>query len=181
MDANNTNANSNDTPRIYAACLASYVNGRLFGRWIDAHQDTDELQAEVDAMLAASPEPGAEEFALHDHSGFHGIHLDEYESLEDVSKLAAFVVEHGSLGAAVHAHAGNLDEAIQLIEDNYQGEFDSLEAWADDQLEQTGQLNALPSQLRCYFDVEAFARDCELNGDIFTVEIDGRTHVFSRH
>ncbi len=91
------------------------------------------------------------------------------------------MVEHGEFGAVVHAHTGNLDEAIQLIEDNYQGEFDSLEAWADDQLEQTGQLNALPSQLRMYFDFAAFARDCELNGDIFTVEIDGRTHVFSRH
>jgi len=171
-------ADATDAPRIYAACLSSYVAGRLVGRWIDANQDPDDLQAEVDAMLAASPEPGAEEFALHDFEGFHGIELHEYESLEDVSKLAAFVVEHGELGAAVHAHTGNLDEAIELLESCYQGEWDSLEAWAEDYLEQTGQLAALPSQLRMYFDYAAFGRDCEMNGDLFTVDVGGRTHVF---
>ncbi len=160
MDANITNASSNDSPRIYAACVSSYVAGRLVGRWINADQDADELQAEVNAMPAASPEPGADEHALHGYSGFHGIHLDEYESLEDVSKLAAFVTEHGALGAGVHAHTGNIDDAIQLIEDCYQGDFDNLEDWAADYIEQTGQLDGLPIQLRMYFDYAAFGRDC---------------------
>ncbi len=180
MSSQHAHHDSHDatTPRIYAACLSSYVTGRLHGVWIDANQDVDDLQAEVDAMLAASPEPGAEEHAWHDFEGFCGIEIHEYESLEDISKLAAFVVEHGELGAGVHAHTGNLDEAIRLLEENYLGEWDSLEAWADDYLEQTGQLDALPSQLRMYFDYAAFGRDCGLNGDLFTVEVSGSTHVF---
>ncbi len=44
-------------PRIYAACLASYNAGRLHGLWIDATTDVDAMQAEINAMLAASPEP----------------------------------------------------------------------------------------------------------------------------
>lgn len=43
--------------RIYAACLASYNNGRLHGVWIDADQDEDTINAEINAMLKASPCP----------------------------------------------------------------------------------------------------------------------------
>jgi antirestriction protein len=44
------------TPRIYVACLASYNNGVLHGAWIDAGQSADEIHAEIQEMLAASPE-----------------------------------------------------------------------------------------------------------------------------
>ncbi|WP_273241477.1 antirestriction protein ArdA [Hyphomonas atlantica corrig.] len=53
-----------DTPRIYVACLAAYNNGRLHGAWIDA-TEPDEMMQGVRAMLAASPEPGAEEWSIH--------------------------------------------------------------------------------------------------------------------
>lgn len=43
--------------RFYAACLASYNNGVLFGRWIDADSDVDVMAAEVSAMLRESPYP----------------------------------------------------------------------------------------------------------------------------
>lgn len=43
--------------RIYAACLASYNNGVLHGRWIDASSDVDEMQEEVNAMLRESRFP----------------------------------------------------------------------------------------------------------------------------
>ena len=43
--------------RIYAACLASYDNDVLHGRWIDATSDVDDMQAEVNAMLRESRFP----------------------------------------------------------------------------------------------------------------------------
>lgn len=43
--------------RFYAACLASYNNGVLHGRWIDASSDADEMQEEVSAMLRESRFP----------------------------------------------------------------------------------------------------------------------------
>lgn len=43
-------------PRIYVACLAAYNNGSLHGRWIDANQSVDDIEADVQAMLNASPE-----------------------------------------------------------------------------------------------------------------------------
>ena len=53
-----------DEPRAYASCLASYNAGVLHGRWISADQDPEDIQAEIDQMLAESPEPGAEEHAV---------------------------------------------------------------------------------------------------------------------
>ncbi|AAM35939.1 antirestriction protein ArdA [Xanthomonas citri pv. citri] len=45
-------------PRIYVACLASYNNGVLHGRWIELDGlDYDDVQAEIAEMLRESPEP----------------------------------------------------------------------------------------------------------------------------
>jgi hypothetical protein len=54
-----------DTPRIYLACLAAYNNGRLHGAWVDADQGADHIWNELRKMLRASPEPDAEEWAIH--------------------------------------------------------------------------------------------------------------------
>jgi len=82
-------------PRIYVACLAAYNNGRLHGAWIDANQSADDIAAEVQTMLAASPEPGAEEWAIHDYEGFGELRLSEWESFERVASIAAGIAEHG--------------------------------------------------------------------------------------
>nr|WP_256930725.1 antirestriction protein ArdA [Pseudomonas sp. ABC1] len=56
--------------RICVADLAAYNAGHLHGVWIDAMQELDDIQAQVDAMLAASPVGGMEEYAIHDFEGF---------------------------------------------------------------------------------------------------------------
>lgn len=48
------------SPRIYVACLASYNNGTLHGKWIDAAQDADDIQTEIRAMLRESKYPNVE-------------------------------------------------------------------------------------------------------------------------
>ena len=58
---------SDNTPRIYVACLAAYNNGYLHGDWIDADQDVDEIRDEIATMLARSPIEHAEEYAIHDY------------------------------------------------------------------------------------------------------------------
>jgi antirestriction protein len=44
------------TPRIYVADLAAYNAGILRGKWIDASQDAEDIQREIDALLLRSPE-----------------------------------------------------------------------------------------------------------------------------
>src|SRR5579884_2064992 len=76
------------TPRIYVASLTDYNAGRLYGAWLDAAQDADELHDAVARMLHASPEPVAEEYAIHDYEGFGPLRLDEFTDLDTVSRLA---------------------------------------------------------------------------------------------
>ena len=179
MVADNNKAHTDNTPRIYVACLASYNAGRLVGTWIRADQDADDIHAEIHAILAASPEPGAEEWGIFDTENFGSVRIAEYEDIANVAAIAKLIAEHGNLAAELIAHAGGADEAREMLDDQYQGAFDSLTAWAEDFLEQTGQLDALPESIRGYFDHEAFARDAELGGDIITIETgDGQVHVF---
>lgn len=167
-----------DHPRIYVACLASYVSGVLFGTWIDATQDADAIREEIKAMLAASPEPGAEEHAIHDHSGFCGIRIGEYESIDTITELAQLALEHGRLGAEVYEYMGSVEDARRMHEEDYQGAWRSLADWAESFMEDTGGLDGMPENLRCYFDYKAFGRDAELGGDVVTFRVDGDLHVF---
>lgn len=118
-------------PRIYVACLAAYNNEHLQGAWIDANQDKESLYEEITQMLATSPIPNGEEWAIHDYENFGSISLSEYGFLETVSKLAEFVVEHGELEAEVLSHfCGDLDDALQALEECHRGEFDNEEEFA---------------------------------------------------
>ena len=165
------------TPRIYAACLAAYNNGHLHGRWIDATQDPDDIQAEISAMLVASPIPDAEEWAIHDYEGYEGARLEEYPGIEKAHALALFIVERGRLGAKLLAHfGGDVDEAEAAFE-NYAGQHADLAAFAEHLNEETGP--PIPDSIAPYVDYRAMGRDLELSGDIFTVELGfGELHVF---
>jgi len=81
--------------RIYVAYLAAYNNGILHGAWLDAEQGVDTLNADIVAMLAASPNAGAEEWAIHDYEGFEGVHIAEYEGIDGVASMGDFIGEHG--------------------------------------------------------------------------------------
>jgi antirestriction protein len=167
-----------DSPRIYVACLASYNSGVLHGTWIAADQDPDDIHTEIQAMLDRSPEPGAEEWAIHDYEGFHSVRLGEYESIENVANIANFIAEHGELGAALIRHCDTVDAAREAMTENYQGSFDSTAAWAEQLLEDAGDLAQIPERLRSYFDFDSYARDAQLSGDIFVIELGGSNHIF---
>jgi antirestriction protein len=169
----------NQTIRIYVACLAAYNNGHLHGAWIDADQDAGEIQSEINAMLAASPIEGAEEWAIHDYEGFEGAPICEYQGIESVAELAAFIAEHGALGGQVLAHfGGDLEEARETIEERYFGEYERL---ADFAQESTENAHEIPEALRCYIDYEAMGRDWAIS-DLLVIETGFQeVHIFGSH
>jgi antirestriction protein len=163
-------------PRIYVACLAAYNSGVLHGAWIEV-EDEDAVWAAIRAMLKASPEPFAEEFAIHDYEGFGGVEVAEYASIGRVVEIAAFLRARGRLGALVLEEVGgDLEAASAALDDQYRGVFASL---ADCFQELTEETTAIPETLRLYIDYEAMARDARLNGEVFTVETaPDAVHVF---
>ena len=167
----------NVTPRIYAACLAAHNNGILHGAWIDADHDAWAIHDNIAAMLRASPIAGAEEWAIHDYEGFAGVRLGEYEAIDHVTALAAFISEHGALGAALLDHYGDLAEAREAIANRYYGSFDSLAAYMQDVTTDT---TAIPDHLRFYIDWQAMARDAERGGDLIAITTAwDEVHVFA--
>ena len=167
---------SGDRPAIYVACLASYNAGTLHGRWVWA-DDAEEIGAAVRAMLAASPEPDAEEWAIHDYAGFEGLRIEEYESFETVAAKATFIAERGELGAKLAEHfGGNLEDACRAFED-YAGEHESLADYAEELTTETG--TEIPANLRNYIDWASMGQDMELNGDVFTIVMaHNSVHIF---
>ncbi|GAD51074.1 hypothetical protein NT2_16_00100 [Caenibius tardaugens NBRC 16725] len=163
--------------RIYVACLAAYNNGILHGRWIDADQEAWAIYDEIAAMLKASPRPDAEEWAIHDYEGFEGVRIEEYAGIDSVAEKAAFIAEHGELGAELISHFGDLDEARDAMKDRFLGTFASLADYVEDLTEQC---TAIPENLRYYIDWQAMARDAEMSGDVFAIRTArDETHVFA--
>lgn len=171
------------SPRIYVASLSDYNAGRLHGEWIDATQELEQLEEAVQEMLARSPSPGAEEYAVHDYEGFGRLHIDEYLPLGTIALLGAGIARHGrAFSAWAHTlDSAHLDENLDRFEDFYVGTFDSVTQFAEHELEAWGvDLEELgPEELRPYisFDLEAYARDLSYD---FRMESDdeGRVHAF---
>lgn len=133
------------SPRIYVACLAAYNNGKLHGKWIDAAQDVDDIWAEIKEMLKASPEPGAEEWAVHDYEGFSPWRLSEWPSIEKVAMVAELVEDKGE--AVLHWLANDetpLDDATDLhdleeaFDEAFAGEWESTRAYVYEFIDDVG-------------------------------------------
>ncbi|MFC9974274.1 antirestriction protein ArdA [Spirillospora sp. NPDC127200] len=126
--------------RIYVACLAAYNAGYLHGQWLDLddYDDVDELFADVNKMLAMSPIPDAEEFAIHDYEAeVSGIEISEYASLENIVRLnAALNAAHDAEAFAAFYvyHGRDLDYAEEKFDEAFRGLHESIEDFAHEEL-----------------------------------------------
>lgn len=142
----------------------------------------------------SEPYPSAEEWAIHDFEGFGGIPVPEYVSIEKVAALAEAIVHYGpDVVAAYVVYCGGLQYAdLDEIGDRYVGTYDSVEEYIDEAFSDL--LNQLENAERNYYggrrnhvsmvhyiDKEAFARDMELNGDIYVVTRNGKKVIFYTH
>ena len=163
-------------PRIWVGSLSDYNNGVLHGAWLDAAREPEAIQAAIQTMLAGSPwtaqtgEP-AEEWGIFDTDNFGDCRLDQHEDLDWVSGVARGIAEHGE---AFAAWADVVEDPTLLIsfEDAYLGEYDSLEAYAEQLIHELGYDELLdqvvPPSLRPYVDINiaGYAQDMWLSGEV---------------
>lgn len=171
-----------DDPAIYVASLSDYNGGILHGRWITCEYGADHIQEEVQAMLAESPYAKkygdiAEEWAIHDYSGFFGVDISEGAGFEEVCELADGIREHGEAFAAYCTNIGSWD--ISGFEDAYCGTYSSELDYAYELADELISAESAPDFLTRYFDYEAFCRDLFIN-DCFSEDVAGGVAVF-RH
>ena len=167
--------------RIYVASLSDYNDGRLYGRWINADQDPDCIDNEVRDMLKGAPTRRAEEWAIHDYEGFGAFHLSEYESLIVVARIAQGIGDHGPAFAHWVNLVGTADnEALDDFEDYYRGVWSSIEAYAEDMLEDLGATVKQfgPAWLQPYIHIDYQQFGQALASDLDTAEDEHGVHIF---
>src|SRR5487761_169086 len=176
-------------PRIYVASLSDYNSGYLHGSWLDAAQAVEGIESGIAAMLAASPTPDAEEWAIHDYECFGGIAVHEYEDLTLLTQRADGLTRHGPAFASWVQLVGRDPEELQRFEEAYLGNHPSLAAYAEELLDSLGVIadfdrwanDHLGEHLAPYvkWDFEALGRDLDYGGDIRSQERDdGSLDVF---
>ncbi|MDT5370277.1 MAG: hypothetical protein QOC62_4708 [Mycobacterium sp.] len=165
------------SPAIYVASLADYNNGVLHGAWIDVAREPDEIQADINAILASSREPAAEEWAIHDYEQFGRARIYEHDSVEQVSRIAKGIHEHGyAFSAWIDVFDGTPESFdVDSFREAYLGHYDSVQEYVEqmaDDLGYTEELAKLPEHLQRYarIDTAAIARDMQLSGEIATVD-----------
>lgn len=168
--------NQNSEIRIYVACLASYNNAILYGAWIDANQEEDDIWDAIKDMLTGSSIPNAEEYAIHDYDGFQGVSISEYQGIKSVCEIAKFIEEHGTLGAKLLDYFSDIKEAEQALNERYLGQYESVSDYCEETI--THQCE-IPKELEYYIDYERMARDWELT-DLLVIELSfEEIHIFS--
>ncbi len=166
--------------RIYIADLAAYNNGKLHGVWINTADNLNDIQEQINNMLAESPEDFAEEYVIHDYEGFGGYRIGEYTGIETAHEIASFIDKNPEIaGKLLNYFDDSLDDARKAIDENYCGCYKSLADYAEELTEETSEI---PENLAFYIDYERMGRDMELNGDVYTVETSfEEVHIFWNH
>jgi antirestriction protein len=174
-------------PQIWVASLADYNNGTLHGVWLNAAREEAELQADVDAMLAASPltaetgEP-AEEWAIFDYDGFAPLRIDEHENLSWISRVAKGIAQHGPAFAA-YADVVEEEELLADFDVAYLGHYDSPHAYVEQLVNDLGYDRILdenlPATVRPYVKIDISATAADLLRDLHALPAaDGGVWMF---
>jgi antirestriction protein len=178
-----------EPPQIWVGSWLDYNNGLLHGEWIDAARDSDEVWTDIAAMLAASPTASrygetAEDWGIFDFDNFGGFRVGENETVERVTAIARGIAEHGPAFAAWAELTDDPDD-LERFGDAYLGEYESVEAFTEqllDDLGYTEQLDAaLPEHIRRHVEINTagLAQDMWLSGDIQICHTpDGRVWLF---
>lgn len=147
-------------PAVYVGTYGKYNNGSIYGKWIDLTFIEDEAD-----FLALCEEIHADEedaeFMFQDwqsvpsrfisESGFSSEFWDYLDALKNCDKpeaLEAFI---------------SYGYEAEYFEEAFMGEYGSEEDFATELLDNTGELDQIPQNLRYYFDYEMYARDLFIN------------------
>ena len=152
------------TMRIYVGTYAKYNDGNLFGKWLDLedYADRDDFYEACTELHNDEDDP---ELMFQDWEGIpDGMVSGCAVSPECWTLLDAYEKhDEGAVNAYIYCF-GEWNE--NDFQDRYRGEYDSWKNMAEELLEETGELDRIPENLRYYFDFEKYANDLQIGGDL---------------
>ena len=171
----NPKTTENTTPAAWIGCLACYNNGELRGKWITAQQAADEMNGDEityggqaykmklagGVEMTACRKCGGDEFDVFDTEHLpHKMTAAEFyrnaetlAALDDAGDMEKITALAGFLGME------KLDELITYDENNYAGQWDTFQEFAENFAHDADLLSTMPDHLAQYFDYEKYARD----------------------
>ena len=147
---------------IFVSTYAKYNAGSLFGARLDP-EDYACLQDFMEACAELHADEADPEYMNQDFEGVPAAFISESHIDPELWNYLACSADEGAKEAYMECF-GDWDE--YQFYDSYRGQFDSWAKMAEELLESTGELGAIPENLRYYFDYDAYARDMRLGGDM---------------
>ena len=165
-----TTPETTTTPAAWIGCLSCYNNGELRGSWITAQHAAEEIaENETTYNNHAFPTTpptcrkcGGDEFDVFDTehlptkmtaAEFYK-HAETFAELDDAGDLERITALASWLGGSM-----TLDDLITYDADNYVGQYDTFQDYAESYADDVALLADTPEWIARYFDMEAFARD----------------------
>ena len=164
-------------PKIYVGTYAKYNNGSIAGAWLDL-EDYADRDGFFEACAELHGDEEDPELMFQDWEGIPGKFISESHLAEDL--WPSWVeLDDDTCTRCVLAWE-NVDDSmtVEQVNDSYYGVFGSEEDWAAEFWASAGMLNNIPDSVRNYIDYKAYARDCQLGGDVTFVREQGQVHVF---
>jgi len=173
-----------NTPSIYVGTYSKYNNGSLEGKWMDLtdYSDKDEFLQACQELHKDESDP---EFMFQDYENIpeafiseSGIDENFWNYINAIKELDGDDLEAFEIWMSNDSSRDLSEDVEGLIEqfrDDYCGHFkNGLEDYAYELVQDCYFTKETPDIFIRYFDYTSFARDLELNGDVWENE----GHVF---
>lgn len=153
-----------DDMQVYIANLGKYNEGELVGAWFSFPIDEEEVAEKIGLNAEY------EEFAIHDYEAPFPINEDD--SIDHLNHLYDLIQEiegtpiYEDLQEILRTWFKDVEELLEHHEEIIcYPDCESMRDVAEHYIEETGILNALPENMRYYFDYQALGRDMEIEGN----------------
>lgn len=162
-------------PNVLIPCVDCYGTGKIVNHAADTITDCVTCKASGQVQ-------SAEEWTVHDYDDFGDLAemLGETSDVNAIAFHGQQLAEHGEAWIAYVSRVGSHYATAEDFTDSYRGEWDSEQAFAEELLEDMGELkdDSLASR---YFDYEAFTRDVFLGDYSSSRSGHGTVYVFDRN
>ena len=169
---------------IYVTNLGKYNEGYLIGEWLPLPADADEIEACLERI---GINEYYEEYFITDFDDYTDFNLydifGEYSQIEAISDFVETVenlddYQKKIISVLVNDAGYEIEEAIEKEENGgvYFWKGDSMAEVAEYMLEEFGDLDRIPDDLRQYFDFEAYGRMLETCGSFYLAD-DGYVEI----
>lgn len=161
------------TIQIYVGTYSKYNSGSIAGKWLDLedYSDSAGFYAACKELHKNESDP---EFMFQDYEGFPAGLYCESGNIEAVYEFIQLAEPDREVVAVyLDYETGSTEDYARIIE-SFQGTYDSLEDYAREWCDNTGELSG--SYVEGFIDFERMGRD--LTANMATIEKDGEIWLF---